>query len=367
MKKIICSILLVTIFTLCFYGCNKNKYPPVKSSAREAETVITMTYDDYKFDVRYELYRALFLSNKNHVDNENSSVWDSAEKDKYIASINEIIISYAAEIYAPFVLATEIGIDPYSKEVDNQIDELIRIAVEGGDGSIGFGGDYDAYLTSLKENNHNYETQRLMLRYSVLLEMINEYYKGYEDEALGWIDGDFTVSEDDVRDFYFSDKTARILQAYIQDGAYADTKSRAEELVSGIRNCSDDYDVALYIINHTAQIPTELIKNKQVSGIVITKNSLDDNFDELTSCTFDLPYGQASDPIRVDGIGSGYYIIYKLDKSEEHFSLCYKEICDEYIDNLINERLSQIGEFLVSNTKTTRNYNNIIHKDISMQ
>ena len=367
MKKIICIILLLTIFTLSFYGCNKSKYPPIKSSAREAEAVITMTYDDYKFDIRYEFYRALFLSNKNKVDNGNADVWDSAQKDKYISSINEIITGYAAEIYAPFVLAAEIGIDPYSKEVDEKIDELIRIAVEGGDDSIGFGGDYDAYLASLKENNHNYETQRLLLRYSVLLEMINEYYKGYEDEALGWIDGEFTVSEDDVRAFYFSNKTVRILQAYVQDGAYSDPMARAEELVSGIKGCESDFDVALYIINHTAQIPTELINNKQVSGIIISENSLDDNFDEYTHCAFDLPCGQVSDPIHVDGIGGGYYVIYKLEKSNEHFSLCYKEICEEYIDNFVNERLTQICQGLLSNINTTKNYSNIIHKDISMQ
>ena len=145
MKRIISAVLLVVVLSLMLVSCNK--YPPKKSTREERRVVMTLSLDGEKYEVKYELYRALFLNYKNQVDSGNHSVWASEQKNEYIDRINAIIARKAAEIYSVFHLAGKLGIDPYSKDVNEQIEEYVRISVEGNEADVmGFGGDYDAYL-----------------------------------------------------------------------------------------------------------------------------------------------------------------------------------------------------------------------------
>ena len=121
MKKIIAILLaLASLFTLA--SCNKDKeYPPVESSEEEARVVMTLSIDGKNYDVRYELYRAFFLTYKSEVDGKDESVWTGDEKDEYVAKIDAIILDRITEIYAAFALCERIGFDVYSKDVDKKI------------------------------------------------------------------------------------------------------------------------------------------------------------------------------------------------------------------------------------------------------
>ena len=90
MKKIIAFILLAaSLFTLA--SCGDEDYPPVESSAVEAQVVMTIEFEEKKYDVKYELYRALFLSLRKSVDGGDASVWTGDNKSEYIGKIDAII------------------------------------------------------------------------------------------------------------------------------------------------------------------------------------------------------------------------------------------------------------------------------------
>lgn len=365
MKRIVTFILLLTLSLGLFSGCKGEKYPEIESTKEEAAVVMTLQLDGEEYEIRYELYRALFLSNKSEVDGGDGSVWSGEEADKYIDEINGIIINRAGEIFAALHLAKKLGINPESKEIESKIKEYIRISVEGNDGDVGgFGGDYDAYLDSLYEKNLNYSVQKLMIRYSIVLEEIDLYYKGSEDEVLGHIDGKYEFSEGDVREYYFGEDCVRIMQAYVQEGIISNIDERMAKLHSDMKAIVRDLDMALYIINNTSATPTDLIRDGEVSGILLGRNTLGDGYKEYTEAAFNLPVGGLSEIIKLSGEADGRYIIYKVAKDESHFSHCYDDVCESYLDDLIGGELMTIKDALASSAKRESGYSDINHEEI---
>ena len=104
MKKIISAVLvLISILTLT--ACTK--YKPQKSTKEESETALTLSIGETKYDVPYEVYRTFFLNYRDVIDGGDHSVWQGAEKDKYIKDIESVIIPEIAEIYSVFHLCHE--------------------------------------------------------------------------------------------------------------------------------------------------------------------------------------------------------------------------------------------------------------------
>ena len=64
MKRIIATLLvLATILTVS--ACKKKaNYDPIESTEEEARTVMTFVMDEKEYEVKYELYRAFFLTYK---------------------------------------------------------------------------------------------------------------------------------------------------------------------------------------------------------------------------------------------------------------------------------------------------------------
>ncbi len=364
MKKIAAALLII-LTLLSAVSCS-GSYKPVKSTKEEAKTVMTVSYDGEDYDIKYELYRAFFLNFKNEVDNGNADAWKSDGAEEYIKKINGMIADNSVKIYAAFALAESLGIDVYSKEFDNEIEEYVRIGVEGNGSDIkGHGGDYEKYLVSLKEMNLNYSVSTLLIRYQLALEAINEYYAGKVDEVLGNVGGDFEIKEEDVRNYYFGEECARLLHIFYAEGVKSDG-----ELLS-IRDAmskeTDALGVALYIINHSSGLESDLIKNKKVSGMIIGKYAMNDlYYSKYTEAAFSLDSGELSEVIKISGNSGGSYIIYKLDKSEEHFSDNYETIKTSYIDNMIGKKLFDIEEQMKTGINYTKNYDSISHFDISM-
>ena len=366
MKKLLAAaVALITLFSVT--ACT-SKYKPVKSTKEEAECVMTLTLEDEQYEVKYELYRALFLNYKNQVDGGDASVWSGADADLYVEEINSLILNRVAEIYAVFALAEKLGFDPYSKEVENEITSRIEMSVEGNGGDVvGFGGDYDAYLASLKEMNLNYSVQTLMLRYSVMLEKINEYYLGTEDVALGHLDGDFEFSEDDVRSYYESDECARVFHAFVGKDKMTDSKERIETLRADILAESSEVDIALMIINRTTAVTSDLLDGKEITGIVMGRNTISDGiYGEYRDTAFSLDAGEVSEVVEVGGSTPGYYIIYVLEKSDEHFDRCYDTVKNSFLDNEIGTELRQISEKLITSVEYTEAFDGINEASISM-
>ena len=147
MKKIL-SLILIAVALFSLVSCGGSKYEPVESSELESQTAFTISVDGKSYEVKYELYRFLFLSNKKDVDGGDNSVWSGADKDKYIAEIDGIIVKRAAEIYSVLHLAKKVGIALYSSEYDEMIADAISSTVDSEEEG-GFSGDYQKYYEEM--------------------------------------------------------------------------------------------------------------------------------------------------------------------------------------------------------------------------
>ena len=90
MKKLTSIVLIIATLVLSILSlasCTKNKYTPVESTAEEKKVVMTLSIDSDKYEVKYEIYRALFLELRDEVYGGDRSVWSVENKAEYIEKI----------------------------------------------------------------------------------------------------------------------------------------------------------------------------------------------------------------------------------------------------------------------------------------
>lgn len=360
MKRALFLLVCVFAMTLALSSCGK-EYEPVESTKEESRVVYTMTLDGEKYEIKYELYRMLFLNNKSLVDGGDDTVWSSDKREEYIARIDEIICERAAEIFSVFAYARTLDINPYSVAVEDKIYEYIVLSVEGNQADIKGHGSYDKFLASLKERNMNYSVMELLLRYSIVSSYVYEKYNGVTDEVLGDLPGDVEISREDVLSYYLGDECARVLQMVSAD--YDKMTSHKEKMAEK----EGPLGVALYIIQNSTAVHTDCIVDNKVSGTVIGKYALDDNaFGEYSDAVFALKAGQISEIIEVSDGGKSYYVAFKLPKDNEHFERCYDTIRQSYIDNEVGKRLDRAERSLLGSLSLGKDYSAINHAGISM-
>lgn len=363
MKKLI-SLILILATLLCLVSCKK--YKPVQSTEEEARVVMTLTLDGEKYEVKYELYRAMFLAYKSFVDEGDSSVWASGSSAEYVSHVQSLIIARITDIYAALHHAKKLGIDMYSKSVDSQIEEFVKLSVEGGvygnETVIGCG-SYDAYLESLADMGMNYSVSELIYRYNIAIDLITEHYAGTLNEAgTAYEGGALQYTEDDVRSFYFGDDSVRYMSAFIQS-EYADAQNRANIIRMAMqKNEGDDDKVAATIIGNTISSATD-VKN----GTLIGRYNLDEeNYGNITKEAFSTPIGRVSNVIEVySGAAAGFYILYPIAKTEEHFNANYAEIALTYVENEMGRQLLEVQMALTESIGVTDVFRGLDHSKIT--
>ena len=369
MKKII-ALLMIFALVFAITSCGDEKYPPVQSTELESQVVMTVNFEGKTYNVKYELYRALFLNLCDSVDGGDKSVWSGSNKEEYIGRIDEIIKRDIADIYSVFHVADKIGIDVYSKEFDKAVKEFIEVSVEGGyyDEQFleGFDGSYDKYLDSLKDMNLNYSVQDMLLRYTLATEKIFEYYAGYLDgEYLPEsVPGKLEYTREDVRGFYESDGGVKVIRAYLPKSYF--TRERAEEIRNTIAeraNYGDD-EVINYIIGTTSTAASDV-----KDGEVIGRHNLDKMYyTELEETAFALNYFEVSDVIEIStGYDEGYTILYKIAKSDEHFEDSYEAIASVYVQNEIGKIFDTASLGIFDSIRLTQILTNLDRANITME
>ncbi len=361
MKKII-SLLLALTSLFLLTACAK--YKPIRSTDEEAETVMTLSFEDEDYEVPYELYRTFFLNHKSEIDGGDSSVWTGPEKQKYIDAIDAIIIPEICDIYSVFHLCKKADIDVFSSVVENSISDYIEASVDGGtvDDMIieGHGGDYDAYLARLRELNMNYSVQEILFRYAVCSELLDVYYY---DKNTG--DGALKYTREDVKKFYESNDCARLIYHFFDLSTPLNKEinntARIDKIFNGVKDRAGDEDaVCTYLISET------MISEELRNGMIIARHNLDPvYYSELTSAAFKLDMHTVSDKIELSsGAVEGIYLLYKTEKSASHFEQCYSEIEIAYTQNYIGEMLATTKNALASSARktealTSRDYSSI--------
>ena len=376
MKKTLLLILatLMLSATLLFTAscADSDPYPPVESTESEAQVLYTLTYGGKSYEVRYELYRALFLTYKPIVDGGDTEVWKDDRAAAATETVNKMILDRVSELYSVFAACEDIGVDLYSADVDSEVRELVRQSVEGGthNGQAIEGyGSYEKYLAALKELNLNYSVQDLLYRYSIGIEKLEDHYIGSVkgDAGVEVVPGAIEYTVDDVKAFYNSDACVRVLRTYIQTAVTNDPEGRIQRVREAIVAAAEDGEEAVAI----AMIANgSLIAESEVfNGYVIAKNNLDGAyFDKMTDAAFALGIGEVSQPILIhDGREEAYYLLYRAEKSNEHFEECYESIAYVYLKDKVGEIEKNISNELKESINATSAMDNIDPTKITME
>ena len=365
MKKIIALILAVcTLFAL--WGCKDKEFEPVESTEEEARVIATFEYENKKYELKYELYRALFLNMAKEYDGGDKSFWSKPEAADAISEINSKIFSFAGDIFAAIHLSRKIGYDPYSSDAEKLIDEYIATSVNGdGESFEGFGGDYSLYLKFLKDSNLNYSTQVLLYRYAIAYDKVIEYYRGNVDKdspTANMKDGALEYTKDDVLAFYESDDSVRVSLIVI-NSLYI-SKEKAESKRDAIAAAATEEEALSKAIGLTSGDANDIL-----NGIVIGKNSLDHAYySDVTKAAFELELSETSELIELSlERRDEYWILYRMQKTDEHFEKEYENIASVYVSQKIGEILDGVKSSLLSSMKTTDDFESLDHSSIKMQ
>lgn len=342
MKRITATLLLLTVclFTFFLSACG-DPYPPVKSTDEEARVVLRMQHGGKTYEARYELYRAFALPLR---DGYGAAAADHAD------DIRQAVTDRILEIYTILALCAEQGINLYDKSVENEIDEYIRLDVEGEGAFEGYG-SYDAYLAALREQYLNYATAELLLRYSIGLERLYTHYIGtydyisqtYRDAALSFTDADVTA-------FYGAADTARVMLIELPREVYSDEQiALTREALIDARDRGGESAVAEWLLRYTAT--AESITR----GELVSPYTLDSLFyQNVTDCALSLAEGDISEPIDVmsDELNS-VYLIYRMDKPASYLEANRTAVTDTYRNHRIGRELARVRDALKASMTET--------------
>ena len=360
MKKII-GLLLIVCCLFSLVACGGEAYPPVESTEEEARTVIRLTVDNKTYEVRYELFRALFLAAQDEIDGGDRSVWTSPEKDEYIARARALVLDRACEIYSVLHLADRLGLNPYSSTVEKRIREYVALSVEGAyaDNAVLINGfnSYEDYLAYLKENYLNYSVQALLFRYAIALDMISVYYKGEDENHIGALE----YNNGDLRAFYESEECVRVLRAFLPKKY--NTAEDAQTVRDSIAAAQDEEAAANIIIRNSVSADSEIR-----AGELIGRYSLDYlYYGKMTEAAFALGIGETSQIIRISSeAADGYFILYRCEKTEEHLQQNREAVADVYCENYIGALLHDIKIVLAKDASFDAYLDSLDYSAVSM-
>ena len=348
MKKIV-SILCLIALCLSLFACGESEYPPVESTEREAEELFRFSAGGETWRVRYELYRTFYLTYRSEYPETMSAEEERALEDRVLSRI------YA--IYATLALCKEYGVDPYSKQMDEKIEQFIRISVEGGyidANPIEGCGSYEEYLESLRELYLNYEVQTLIFRYNLAVNAIAEQFPEVEGVQQG-------VTHDEVRAFYNAETTRRYLSLYLPANSF--TEERAKQIRDTIAALEGESAVGAKMIQYSALAAEEIL-----AGQIITPSHLDTSlYGDLSKAAQALESGETTEPIAVyNNQNQGYFILWAAEKSDEHLNESFDAIAHEYINDKIGRDLDAIIAELSGSIVYTDAYEHLDRASISM-
>lgn len=364
MKKLISSILFIIItasLSLMLLTSCQSPYKPVDSTDEERRVMMTLSVSGSEYTVKYELYRALFLALRESVDGGDLALWSGPDKDAYIEKIDALILERAAAVYSVFEECRAAGINLYSADVDNTVNQYITASVEGGyigDYRIEGAGSYEKYLDDLRAAGLNYSVQDLIYRYTIGLILLDNHYKG--DINKGTL-GSIKYTREDVKEFYDGDGSVRIIRPFFKSTYFE--KSRVEEIRSDAAAKRTESEFASFVTGYTTVGGSD-IKN----GLLIGRYSLDRLvYTELVDTAFELAVGEVSPVLTVSGTAEdGYCFFYRAEKSDKHFNACYDSIVDAYLENEIGRRLSDISSALTSSAVKSAELQNLDRSAITV-
>jgi len=363
MKKIISAILLFGILaSLClFTACSGGStYEPVESTEEESRVMMRLSLDGETYEVKYELYRALFLNCASDYSDKGEGFFDTDEGKAAATKINETVISLITDIYAALHLARSIGEDPFSKAVDNRILELIADDVNNDH----YGGDYDKYLADLAAMNMNYAVQELLLRYQIAYDAVLDHYVGsidVDNPTEDMTEGALEYTKDDVLSFYNSDECVKVSIITLNGKLPLED---VEKIRNNIASKPTESEALSYAVSCTLSDPGDIFK-----GALIGSESIDYAFfSEVKEEAFALSLNETSKVIKISyGTTPEYWVLYRTDKTEDYYNECYSDIEDAFVSHKIGMIIASVKEKLSASAEKTEIFEDIDYSEIKMK
>lgn len=300
-------LLAVLLTLLALSGCEKS-YKEARSSLSERR-VIAHAGD---YEVRYELFRALFLNYKSSVDGGDNRVWTGPEANVYFERAKALCEEAMRSIFGTFAFAKSMGIDPYSEEADRRVAEYVKATIEGGfvNGNYieGFGGSVSDYRKSLEERHMTDAVNRLLFRYSICNTMLYEYYT----DTFGG--GTIQTDGDTIRAFYNSDACVRLTWIAVPKNTVL-TESQSEALANAKRSdliaCATMAEKLQYVAFHNLQAAG------MDKGVFMTEATCDADYKAVLTEAMTLQAGEVGQVVEAY---DAFYIPLRLEKEAGYLS-----------------------------------------------
>ena len=333
-KRFLALFLAILMAILALTGCEKT-YKEARSSREMRRTVARI--GDY--EVNYEFFRYLFLSFKPGVDGGDDSVWTGPDADEYFKVCKEKCEEVMRAVYGTFIFAKNAGIDPYSKEADARVDELVKATIEGGfiNGNYVQGyGSVKKYREDLEANHMTDAVNRLFFRYSICESMLYEYYT----DTFGG--GTIQTDDQTIRNFFAQEDLIRMTWIAVQkDGTFTDAQYRtlANERREGLLACSSLDEKLQYVAFHNLQAAT------MDKGVFLTASTCGAEYKTVYEEAKSLSAGEVGDIIET---ADAFYIPLRLQKPSDYLNTAngMTEIVNLYIEHSLYSTLDSQNEAL---------------------
>ena len=284
-RILVCALLLLSLL-LSVSACG---YPEIESSEEELATVLTL---DGKYEIPYEQYRFLFLSERGLLDKDEEAAF---------SALHEEVLEELCTFYATFSLAEKYGIDPYSKELNEAVKEGVKDTVEGGNGALSYAGvgDHDAYLEAIRASYMNDSVFRFLLRYRALEAKLGAKLR---DEGI------IRSDKESVLAYMNSEECVRVSWIYIPNTVLPNyTEADLAQKLESARAASDEE-----FLRMTHEVIPDTYTDAQLeAGFYLGRYQLDPYYEALTDAVFSLDLGETSNLV---SSGDGVYIVRRLPK-----------------------------------------------------
>ena len=210
--------------------------------------------------------------------------------------------------------------------------------------------------------NLNYSVSDLLFRYSFAIDDIFYYYEGNvnNDAVIGKLE----YTKEKIRDFYFGNGVRRVMSLFISTVTTSFTEERVKEIRDSIAKSTNESQALASMINYSTLGSGDL-----ADGIIISEYNYDSlYYAALTEAALSLSLHETSEAIRITtGTSDGFFILFCMQKSEQHFEECYDDIVSAYVENEIGKILSARAAELKAGISYSSEYSKLTHANIKME
>lgn len=337
-KKIIASILLLTLLASFLVSCESR---PLKSDKLSAQTVGTVGDYNVSYEELYYLvksYRAQ-LDVKYGADayksNEEITVTDDSGEEKtlplsehYLESLKKLVYDNIVSNYAVLTLGEDVGLSLDSDVIQENIQITVDNYIE-----TDFEGKRSKYKKAMSEKG----ITDSYIRFNIGVDLL---YSGLVSEYLdnGVMTDDNAKIEAEIKDKFIRTWHIMILN---EDGS-PENLARAEEALAKIQGGESMYKMIGSSYNDDFMLTT-------LDGYYFTKGSMDEAYE---TAAYGLDVGETSDivpSLGKDAAGNQvncYYIIQRLELEDSYIEKNFEELKSSYHTSVVYGKIDELSESL---------------------